>query len=276
MEKHKPYLLWSVWKEWRIKECCNLLRFRQSITWETKLIKAQFCKYDKFCLACATRRSIKMLQRFEQWIITNNLQNKNWYHITLTIKHNNKQTLAELVDKLWTAKSKLAQRIRNSKRQAHRWKSFMHNFQWMVCSIEVTHGKNGRHPHIHMLVCGDNDVSIEYAPKLGTTSNRELQKERYTITKDSYSVGIRKIDVNKDNYSRKWIGEVFKYAVKFSKLSTPQLVELIELQNNKKHRFFATYWIFRGWEYKTPKINISLEKISHYVFCEKDRWYQKL
>ncbi len=245
-QKHKPYLLWSVWKEGRIKECCNVLRFRQQVTGETRLVKAQFCKYDKFCLACATRRSIKMIQRFEAGIIEHNLANKNWYHITLTIRHNKNQSLKNVMSKLRTSKEILAQRFRNSKRTTHKTKSFMHNFQGMISSIEVTYGKNWRHPHIHMLVCGDIEVPTEYSKAFGTTSNRQLSKERYKITKDSYSVGIRKIDVNKGNYSRRGIGEVFKYAVKFSKLSIPQLAELIEFQKTIKHRFFATYGIFRG------------------------------
>ena len=29
----------------------------------------------------------------------------------------------------------------------------MHNFDGMVSSIEITYGKSGRHPHIHMFVC---------------------------------------------------------------------------------------------------------------------------
>lgn len=56
-----------------------------------------------------------------------------------------------------------------------------------------------------MLVCSDKDIPVEYSQKLEAYSNRELQKEWYGITGDSYSVGMRKIEVNKDNYSRKGI-----------------------------------------------------------------------
>ena len=168
------------------------------------------------------------------------------------------------MDKLWTAKEKLAQKFRNSKRNTHKSKSFMYNFDGIVSSVEVTHNaKGGRHPHIHMLVCTDREIPIEYSEVLGTQSNRELQKEWYKITKDSYSVGIRKVEVNKDNYSRKGIGEVFKYAVKFSKLDIPQLSEVIEIQQIKKYRFFATYGIFRGWKIEKPDI------ISNDRFVEK-------
>ena len=68
------------------------------------------------------------------------------------------------------------------------------------------------------------------------------------MTKDSYSVAMRKVDVAKNNYDRQGIAEVFKYAVKFTTLNTPQLVQLIDLQKRKQYRFYATYGIFRGWE----------------------------
>ena len=41
---------------------------------------------------------------------------------------------------------------------------------------------------------------------------------------------------------------MFKYAVKFSVLDVPHLVDLIELQHKKKYHFFSTYGIFRGWK----------------------------
>jgi len=65
LEEHKPHLLGSIWKKGRVKECCNILIFRDYLNGEKRLYKSNFCKYDKFCLACATRRSIKMIQKFE-------------------------------------------------------------------------------------------------------------------------------------------------------------------------------------------------------------------
>gem|GEM_PF-1322898 len=182
LKEHKPHLLGSIRKEGRIKDCCNILRFKDDISGEKKLYKANFCKYDKFCLACSTRRSIKMIQRFEKHIIKNKLDAKHWYHITLTIKHNKNQSLQELMEKLQDARQKLAQKFRNSKRKTHKKKSFMNNFDGMASSIEVTYGKSGWHPHIHMLVCGDKNIEVEYSKALGTLSHRLLQRERYDLT----------------------------------------------------------------------------------------------
>ncbi|EKD25075.1 MAG: Replication protein [uncultured bacterium (gcode 4)] len=270
LEANKPHLLGNIRKKGRIRDCCNVLIFRDYASWEQKLYKSNFCKYDKFCLACATRRSIKMIQKFEAWIVQYGLDTKNWYHISLTVKHNNRQSLDFLMDKLWRAKEKLAQRFRNSKRANHKTKSFMNNFDGIVSSVEITYSqKSWWHPHIHMLVCTDKNIHIEYSQKLTTYSNRELQKEWYQITGDSYSVAMRKVEVNKDNYSRKGIGEVFKYAVKFSKLDIPQLSEVIEIQLIKKYRFFATYGIFRGWKIEKSDI------MNNDKFIEKTFEYYK-
>lgn len=264
MEQNKPYLLGSVFKKWRIKECCNVLVFHDYLNWEQKLHTANFCKYDKFCLACATRRSIRMIQKFEKWIKQYWLDKKNWYHITLTVRHNKYQTLQQVLEKLCRAKEKMAKSYRNSKRDSQKTKSFMHHFDGIVTSIEVTYSeKSGWHPHIHMLACTDDKLKIE---KLEYSRwNKELQSEWLKITWDSNQISMREIAVSWDNFDRKWIWEVFKYAVKFSSLDVPHLVELIELQHQKKYHFFSTYWIFRWW--KLDKI----ENIDDKEFIEK-RW----
>ena len=59
---------------------------------------------------------------------------------------------------------------------------------------------------------------------------------------------MRKIRVDSWYFDRNWIWEVFKYAVKFSTLDVPHLVDLIELQHNRKYHFFSTYGIFRWWK----------------------------
>lgn len=253
INKYKPHLLKYIWRTDRINECVNIIRFREYVDWEVKLHKANFCKYDKFCLACATRRSIKMIQKFEKWIIKYDLTNKNWYHITLTIKHNAHQTLWELMAKLSDARDKLAQNYKNWKRPNQKKKSFFSQFEWIVASLEISYWKNWYHPHLHILACTDKEIKTEYSKFLWWYSNRDLQKEWYNITKDSYSVGIRKITVWENNFDRKSIWEVFKYAVKFSNLKVSQIAEVIELQHNRQYRFFSTYWIFRSWKFEESK-----------------------
>ncbi len=249
IEKNKPELKGPVFRSARIRDCCNELIFRDYLNGKQKLYRANFCKYDKFCLACSTRRSIRMIQRFVKWIQQYELYNKHRYHITLTVRHNKKQSLEEVMEKLYAGKEKLARRYRNGKRATQKKKSFFNYFDGIVSSIEVTYTENnGRHPHIHILACSEKELPIVYLKKGQCNGNEELQAEWLDITGDSYQVSMREITVEDGYFDRSWIGEVFKYAVKFSVLDVPHLVDLIELQQNKKYRFFSTYGIFRWWK----------------------------
>lgn len=260
MEEHYPESFSHSIKAYRIKDCCNMLRFANYWKGEQKIIRGNFCKYDKMCVACATRRSIKMIQHFMNWIYEHWLESKHWYHITLTIRHSYTDTLMDLLDKIMKYKIILTQSVRNSKRNTQQKKNFFSQFNGLVSSIEITHGeKNWRHPHIHLLACSDVEIPVEFSKKFWTSSNKELQRARHKITGDSFSVGIRKIDISKNYFDRKGIGEVFKYAVKFSTLEVDKLAELIHLQQSKQYRFYATTGILRGREKKTnKKLNSSI------------------
>ena len=148
--EHHPDLLANPVRRLRVRDCCNVLRFVNYGEGKSKLYKANFCKYDKFCLACATRRSIKKIQQFVQGIYDNWLEKKNWYHITLTIRHKKHHSLEELLDRIMAYKKELSQSVRNSKRKTQKKESFFAQFDGIVSSIEVTYTKkNGRHPHIY-------------------------------------------------------------------------------------------------------------------------------
>jgi len=279
---NKPNLIKSVWKRKRIKDCWNVLLFEQLASWEHRLKSGSFCKYDKFCLACSTRRAIKMIQRFENFIKEMDLASKNWYYIVLTIKHSSNDKLDKLLFKLTKSKNKLARNYRNSKRLAVKNKSFFSQFYGMVSSIEVTKNKNGRHPHLNLLVCTDNNVQIDknkYKSVGGkwSNTNEQILTEWKNITGDSYIHNIRKIDVSQNHFSLNGIGEVFKYAVKFSSLEIDQLAEIVELQQKKKYRFYDTYGIFRKMTNTNVKIKEQstlpiLQKIFQYI----DSDYQEI
>lgn len=57
---------------------------------------------------------------------------------------------------------------------------------------------------------------------------------------------MRPVKVDKGYFERQGLAEVFKYAIKFSTLSVPRLVDLMKLQQRRKYKFYATYGIFRG------------------------------
>jgi hypothetical protein len=257
-----------------------VLLFEQMANWEHRLKSGSFCKYDKFCLACSTRRAIKMIQRFESFIQEKNLTTKNWYYIVLTIKHSYNDKLWDLLSKLTQSKDKLARNYRNSKRSNQRTKSFFSQFDGMVSSIEVTKNKNGRHPHLNLLVCTDNEIQIDknrYSSIGGkwSNTNEQILKEWKKITGDSYIHNIRKIDVSQNHFNLNGIGEVFKYAVKFSSLEVEQLAEIVELQQNKRLRFYDTYGIFRKMWNSITKYE-SAFRLSQKSFQYVDRVYQEV
>ena len=155
----------------------------------------------------------------------------------------------------------------------------------MASSVEVTYwDENGWHPHIHAIVCSDNEVKhykIEGFKNL--VSNTQLMDEWKTITWDSNMVSIRKIQIDKHHFERQWIAEVFKYAVKFSSLSVEKLVELIELQKKKNYRFYATSWVFRwrksinmkvGEKITDDEINCATNLLLWYTYDNKSKIYR--
>lgn len=246
-----PWVLRNPNKKQRIRECCNTVAFRRYLdTGNIQLVSSNFCKYDRICIACATKRAMRMIKKFSQGIEENWLYNKKWYYIVLTISHKEWDKLSDLMDRLMLYKEKLARAYRNSKRPNHKEKSFFSQFYGMVMSIEIAHkGRNWWHPHINILACSDNDIPIEYGKYTRWNTNEVLLDEWKHITNEtSYIHSIRPIEAKKDHFSRSGIGEVFKYAIKFSDLTMEQLAEVMANQHKHQYRFFATYGIFRGWK----------------------------
>lgn len=271
LKEHKPRLLGNQNKYKKIKECGNVLKFRKYANGEKHLHSGGFCKYDKMCIACATRRAILQIQKFEKGIKENGLEKMYRYHITPTVRHNKRESLEQVMDKLYTAKEKLATDYRNSKRDTQRAKSFFSQFDGMVMSTEVSYSeKSGYHPHLHILACSKEPLDTERSNFMKTMSNKELQKERHKYTEgDALNIGMKSIGVQKNHFNRKGLGEVFKYVVKNSQLQTPQLVELLELQQKRRYRFLSTYGVCRGWKnVKKKDRKMSLEKV--FVYGEKE------
>lgn len=250
LEANHPGVLRNPNRKQRIRECCNMIAFRRYLeTGDVQLVSANFCKYDRICIACATKRAMRMIKKFSQWIQENNLYDKKRYYIVLTISHKEWDTLSELMDRLMLYKEKLARAYRNSKRDKQKSKSFFAQFDGMVMSIEIAHKwRNGRHPHINILACSDNDISTESKFIRGNTNQKLLDEWKEMTNGTSYIHNIRRIEVQKDHFSRSGIWEVFKYAIKFSDLTVEQLAEVMVAQHKHQYRFFATYGIFRGWK----------------------------
>jgi len=277
IEEHYPHLLENRLRSMRIRECCNQVSFRRYLeTGDVQLVWANFCKYDRICIACATKRAMRMIKKFKQGIEDHNLYNKKRYYIVLTINHKKEDTLSDLMDRLMLYKERLARAYRNSKRDWQKTKSFFNQFDGMVISIEVAHKwPSGRHPHINILACSDTDIPTEKKYIRGET-NPILQNERKTMTDGtSYVHNIRKITTKTDHFTRSGIGEVFKYAIKFSDLKVWQLAEVMNIQHNRKYHFFATYGLFRGWNLWEAKSSKSERTEAVFLYNNKAKEYIK-
>lgn len=197
-----------------------------------------------------------MIKKYTDNIKLHGLENKHWYFITLTIRHNKSHSLEHLLNRLFSYRDTIARRMRNSKRPEQRSKSFFHYFDGVAISTEITCDmtKNGRHPHLHILACSDYDIPIDKNKYYGCKStNDDLYNEQKNLTKDSDQLDTHKIQVRENQHSRQSIGEVFKYAIKFGKLETPQFAEIMYLQHKHQYRFFANYGIVRGWKLENTK-----------------------
>ena len=140
LEAHYPNLLKNPNRKQRMRECCNMVAFRRYFeSGDVQLVSSNFCKYDRICIACATKRAMRMIKKFSQGIQKHNLYSKKWYYIVLTIQHTKNDTLAGLMDRLMLYKERLARSYRNSRRDAQKHKSFFHQFDGMVMSIEIAH-----------------------------------------------------------------------------------------------------------------------------------------
>jgi hypothetical protein len=163
IQEKYPFLLSNPHRKQRITECCNLVSFRRYLeTGDVQLVSANFCKYDRICIACATKRAMRMIKKFSQGMENHNLYDKKRYYLVLTISHKQDDSLEELLKRLTIYKERLARAYRNGKRGNQKSKSFFSQFDGMVVSIEIAHkGTNGRHPHINILACSDTTIPIE-------------------------------------------------------------------------------------------------------------------
>jgi len=231
-----------------MKHCANTLKFiKDPETGLERLYSWGFCKYHTACLACATRRALLQLKKFERGIKERWLQDKNRYFIVLTFRTTKETSLEYAMGQVMQYRAKIARNYKNSKRKNQKQKSFFHAFDGMVMSLEVSK-KNVRHPHINILACADKEIDIEsWKDKYGKTqhTNKQLQQERMNITDWSFIHYIEKKDPTKNIYNRSGIGEVFKYAIKFQDLSIKDLAEFIELQDKYQYRMLSTYGSLR-------------------------------
>ncbi len=104
------------------------------------------------CPVCASRISESRRQALSTATSRSDYQT---VLVTFTLSHHLGDKLVDLRDAILGAYRRL--------KSGRFWQDLKHGFDWVgdVRSLEVTHGDNGWHPHIHALMMFENELSID-------------------------------------------------------------------------------------------------------------------
>lgn len=199
---------------------------------KVRLAKAHFCKKHLLCPLCAIRRGAKSVRTYLERFNYLQTLHKGLTASLVTITVKNGPDLQERLQHLKKGIKNANQRIRDFKRGKGHVSEFR-KFLGYVGSYEVKRGKNSGawHPHCHMIVLHAEPIDHD-----------SLSKEWLQITGDSFIVDAQPLRNQEDPASD--FCEVFKYAVKFSSMETPDLLHAWFMMKDKPLVFSGG--LFRG------------------------------
>lgn len=189
----------------KVNWCGSWLHLREwTNSEESRLINANFCKRTLLCRACAARRAGKLTEAYLPKVEQVLKGDETLIPAMMTLTVKNGPDLEERVEHLrdsWT-RMITARRLHSCKPDRNPAVEFCKAEGW-VKSLEITKGKDGWHPHLHVFCLLRNYVS-----------HPELSSEWERFTGDSKIVGITKC---KGGILPGLI-EVLKYSTKFAEL----------------------------------------------------------
>lgn len=166
--------------------------------------------------------------------------------MTFTVRHHAGHGLREL----WDAISKGWERVV----QGGGWerdKQVAGMLGW-VKAVEVTNGRNGWHPHVHVLVCWDEQISAETAQIVGDSMHARwasaLAKHGFESWRESGGLDVRMASLNSDNladYFVKLAREVTSQATKETRKGRPPFAILDDIA---AHQLADDGDLWREWE----------------------------
>lgn len=228
-----------------VVNCSSFLHFRNYYEIDTtKLHNANFCKTDKLCSSCASRRAYKQIQKVKSYFSENNhLLKKNWYFIVLPVKHNKKDSFDKVFDRVRKGLQSIRLSINNNKRGKKNNGSFFTQFDGIFYSIESTYSDNGWNVHINILASADEEIQIV---PIKNKSNTDINlSQTWRSFSDSYIVNIQKVSMNDEEISMKSLLEIFKYSLKFQGLENDKLLEFY-IKTYRK-RLYGTIGVYYGF-----------------------------
>lgn len=218
--------------------CAQWMKFHHYYTvGKVRLAKIRTCKKHLLCPLCAIRRGAKSvaayLERFK--VIMAEKPKLRPYLLTLTVKngHDLDERFSHLVKSFRTYQNR-----RRSYFKTGRGFNELCKAEGACFSYEVSHGKDGFHPHVHMIVMVDPANPIDFNPKRPKDS--QLSKEWHDITGDSFIVDCRPIC--QEDPATGFV-EVFKYALKMSSMETwAQVQAYFALKGKRMTGAFGCFW----------------------------------
>lgn len=212
----------------RVSSCGGYLWFRHYYTVdELRLAGARFCQLPLLCPFCAIRRGSKALGSYlNRWqVVKAEKPALRPFLVTLTVK--NGGMLSERLRHLQGAHRRLWKR-RNNRDYGH---SVMASVEGGVWSYEVKRGKGSGlwHPHVHGIWLAED------MPDAAALSAEWLE-----LTGDSHRVDVRPIVGDE----AEGFCEVFKYALKFSDMTTEDTWSAFQVLRGE--RLMDSAGVFRG------------------------------
>lgn len=214
----------------KLCRCGDYLKFRFWYTIDDcRLVEAFFCQQHLLCAVCAIRRGVRMMNTYIPKVeeLTRLYPHLHPVLITLTVR--NGADLVERMEHLRRGIRVLMER-RRDKLKKGRGRTEFSKVAGAIASIEVTYGKGGWHPHVHMVALLSDWID-----------QQAFSREWYEITGDSFVVGVQRVDPMKPIAFA--MAEVCKYALKFSDLTPQQTWDCFTTLRGRRLVFsFGCFW----------------------------------
>lgn len=214
---------------------------------KVKLQKANFCKKDKLCPACAIRRAYKQQVKFLQSLEDDgDLIDYDWYYIVIPVKHTIDDDFETVFNRIIDIRSKILKAMRN--KRSGRKSGFWGQFNGGMSSIETTKTDNGWNVHMNLIINAPKGTKFTVNPirnRRGQISYQSPDIVDFLMrVADSKMHNIQKLDFTNQTSIKSSLVEVLKYSLKFSDLSDNDLI-YIYLKTYKK-QLFTTFGNMRG------------------------------
>jgi len=253
----------------RVLECGSFTEYRASTSDDRiKLVRANFCKKDKICLACAVGRAYNQQKKFMQSLEVfpcengEDLLNKHWYYIVTPVWHDKSEPLEVVYDRVDRLRKSVLKQMRNNRHRGGR--GFWSQFKGGMGSIEITHSVNGWNVHINWLVYTDNRIKLKAVNTKKLDGSHNFKKYKITFVNDELAKfmdnfhskavpcknrdmtihSINELDFSSREAIRRNLLEVLKYALKFANLNPAHLIDIYYKLYRK--RLFFTFGTLRG------------------------------